>query len=384
MCHDEPIVSRPRLLVICFTALSSDPRVQRQLRALSQEFEVTAAGFADPGINGVRYVPVATRLWNSIDKASLAVRLKARMYENVYWSGISVRSALQELDGRRFDAILANDIHTLPLALRLAGSAKVILDAHEYAPAEFEDVWRWRFFFQRYNEYLCARYIPCVTTMMTVSSGIAAAYRDRYGIGVSVIVNAPPYVRAEPSDVLPDRIRLIHHGVAIPSRRLELMVEMTARLDERFYLDMLLMPTVPPYLRRLRSIAADNPRVRILPPIPMRDLISHANGYDIGVILYPPSNFNMLHALPNKFFEFIQARLALALGPSAEMAPIAKRYACGIIADDFNPVSLANALNRITRDELVELKSSAHRAAGELCYEQIADKLTATVRDSLR
>jgi hypothetical protein len=377
-------VTRPRLLVIGFSALSTDPRVQRQLRALSTEFDVTAAGFTDPGIDGVTYVPVAFRLWDSIDKASLALRLKARRYENVYWSGTSVRSALRELDGSRFDAILANDIHTLPLALRLAGSAKVILDAHEYAPAEFEDVWRWRFFFQRYNEYLCARYLPRVTTMMTVSCGIAAEYRKRYGVGVSVIVNASPYTPAEPGDIMPHRIRLIHHGVAIPSRRLELMLDMVARLDKRFFLDLMLVPTVPSYLHRLRALAAGNARVRILPPIPMRDLISHANGYDIGVILYPSSNFNMLHALPNKFFEFIQARLALALGPSAEMAPIAKRYGCGIVADDFNPASLANALNRITCGELAGLKRNTHRAARELCYEQVSVKLLSIVRDSLR
>lgn len=376
-------MSRSTVLVICFTALSADPRVQRQLRALAREFDVTAAGFSDPGIDGVTYVPLAHRLWNSVDKASLALRLKLRMFENVYWSGTSVRSALQGLEGRRFDAVLANDIQTLPLALRIAGSAKVIFDAHEYAPAEFEDAWRWRFFFQRYNEYLCARYIPRVDAMMTVSAGIAAAYRERYGIDVSVIVNAPPYAHADPAEVMPDKIRLIHHGIAIPSRRLELMIELTAKLDERFHLDMLLVPTVPKYLRRLRAIVANNPRIRILAPIPMRQLISHANRYDIGVILYPPSNFNMLHALPNKFFEFIQARLALALGPSAEMAPIAQRYGCGVVAADFDPSSLAKALNELTRDELVRLKRSAHRAASELCYEQIADRLTAIVRGAL-
>ena len=116
----------------------------------------------------------------------------------------------------------------------------------------------------------------------------------------------------------------------------------------------------------------------------MRQLIPHANRYDIGLILYPPSNFNMLHALPNKFFEFIQARLALALGPSAEMAPIAQRYGCGIVAPSFEPSSLAQALNRITRDQLVQLKRSAHHAARHLCYEQNADRLTAIVRDTLR
>jgi hypothetical protein len=376
-------VPRKRLLVLCFSNLASDPRVQRQLRALSTQFQITAAGFADPAIEGVDFAPVDSRYWSMRDKAVLALMLKARMYQRAYWSARSVRSALASLKGSSFDLVLANDLNTLPLALRLAGPTPVVLDAHEFAPAEFEDVWRWRFFFRRYNEYLCARYIPQVAGMITVSDGIAAAYRERYGVEVSVVLNAPEYSALEPSEVRSDEIRLIHHGAAIPSRRIELMIELANLLDPRFRLDLVLVPTVPAYHKRLRALAAGNPRIRILPPLPMRDLVCNANAYDIGLILYPPNNFNMRHALPNKFFEFIHARIGLALGPSEAMAPLAQRFGFGVVASDFTPAGLAGALNRLTRDQVVALKLGANAAARELCYEDSAAVLLRTVQGAM-
>jgi hypothetical protein len=379
----EANAPRRRLLVICFSNLSEDPRVQRQLRALSAWFDITAAGFSDPRIAGVDFVPLSSRYWSLREKAILALMLKARMYERAYWSAVSVRSALVNLQTARFDLILANDLNTLPLALRLAGTTPVVLDAHEFAPAEFEDVWRWRFFFRRHNEYLCARYIPHVAGMITVSDGIAAAYRERYGVEVSVVPNTPEYALLEPSEVAPDTIRLIHHGAAIPSRRIELMIELADLLDPRFHLDLVLVPTVPAYHKTLCALAAHNPRIRILPPLPMRDLVNNANAYDIGLILYPPNSLNMRHALPNKFFEFIHARIGIALGPSVEMAPLAHRFGCGVIAPDFTPVALAGVMNRLTREQVVALKRGADMAARELCYENNAGVLLRTVQSAL-
>ena len=57
----------------------------------------------------------------------------------------------------------------------------------------------------------------------------------------------------------------------------------------------------------------------------MHELPRMANDYDVGLYLLPPTNFNQRYALPNKFFEFIQGRLAIAIGPSPEMAKLVER-----------------------------------------------------------
>ena len=145
---------------------------------------------------------------------------------------------------------------------------------------------------------------------------------------------------------------MIHHGIVSRSRRLDLMIEMMDYVDERFSLDLMLAGHGA-YLRQLGATAARRKNVRIMPPVPLDEVVRVINQYDIGLSLLPPTNFNTRYTLPNKFFEFIQARLALAIGPSLEMKRILQEYNCGIVSEDFSPRSLAQALNRLLSEEKV-------------------------------
>jgi hypothetical protein len=107
----------------------------------------------------------------------------------------------------------------------------------------------------------------------------------------------------------------------------------------------------------------------------MARLPEETRDYEIGMFLLEPTNFNYLHALPNKFFEFIQARLAIAIGPSPEMARLVKEHDLGVVAQDFKPQSLANALRVLTPEKVAQFKQNAHRAADVLCWEHERTKL---------
>jgi hypothetical protein len=126
------------------------------------------------------------------------------------------------------------------------------------------------------------------------------------------------------------------------------------------------MPMEAGYDRFLRREAARRSNVRILPPVPYDQLIPSTNLYDVGVFLCPPTTFNLRHALPNKLFEFIQARLAVAIGPSPDMRAVVERYECGTVASDFEPRSLADNLNRLSVDSIRNMKAWAHDAAAGL------------------
>ena len=62
--------------------------------------------------------------------------------------------------------------------------------------------------------------------------------------------------------------------------------------------------------------------------------------------------------MPNKFFEYIQARIVPAIGPSPEMARIAREWDCGIVADDYTPEALAAAIGGRLERRLAELKGN--------------------------
>jgi hypothetical protein len=370
-------VSRPRLLVISLSDLARDPRVDRQLRALRSSYDIVAAGLGPPSVSDVDYIDLnapASRPAALANQLAGAARMLARRYESAYWGNRLLGQARERLADVRPDAVIANDVPALPLAFAVADGAPVMLDAHEYAPLWFEDRRLWRALMQPYMTALTRHHVPRVAAMTTVAPALVDAYRELTGVEATVVTNAPEYhdLRPRPVD---GRIRLLHHGIANRSRGLEHTIEMMTHLDERFTLDLVLVEHEPRYLRRLHRIAAPDTRIRFLDPVPMRDIVRFANAYDVGVFLLPPTNFNYRNALPNKLFEFVQARLAVAVGPSPEMARVIEEWECGIVADDFAPASLASQLLELDAANIMRLKARSHAAAAVLNAEANATKL---------
>lgn len=363
-------MAKPSILVISFSHLGTDPRVNRQLRLLQPDYRVTAAGYADPGIAGVEFVPLPARAKKPIDRVLAAWRLKTGSYLDYYWNIDSAQAGRAALKDRAFDVILANDSSAWPLAVEIRGRARLLFDAHEYTPREFEDIAWWRIFHQPYKTWLCHTYLRQADSMLTVCPGIAEEYQRVFGVSPHVVMNVPPQQHGlAPSSTQPDRVRMIHHGGATRSRKIENMIRMFAHLDQRFSLDLMLVCSEPRYLQGLRDLARGEPRIRFLDPVPMREIPARINTYDLGLYLLEPNSFNNLHALPNKFFEFIQARLGVAIGPSPEMARLVREHACGVVAADFSPAALASALQPLDAAQIDAWKRAAHRAAEVLCWE---------------
>lgn len=351
----------------------------RQVRLLEHLHEVTVVGYGQPPEADIEFVPVSKPPAGWLLKGYWAGLLLLRAFDRYYRGLPQVVQARSRLSDRRFDLVIANDISALPLALEVARGQPVLMDAHEYSPREFDDRLVWRVLFANYYDHLCRSCLPRASSMTTVCEGIAAEYRNRYGVSSRVVYNAPALADLTPTAVDGTRIRLIHHGAAIASRHLELMIQMMDHLDERFSLDLMLMPSDPAYLNRLKTLAASRPRVRFMEPVPMEQICMAINDHDIGVFLLPPVNFNYAHALPNKFFEFIQARLAVAIGPSPEMARLVQQHGCGVVADSFEPLALAEAIRALDAQTVTSFKQASDRAARELNYEQAGRSLLVEV-----
>jgi hypothetical protein len=369
-----------RILVISFTDLASDPRVDRQIGVLGTRHEIVAAGLAPPGQTVSEFVELRIPKRSVLGNASGLLRLLARRYDDVYWKHPGHVAALERLRSVEADVIVANDLTALPIAVRLG--PPVVFDAHEYAPGQFTDVAWWRILVAPYLRWLSRHYIPQAASMTTIGDAIAAAYERDTGIRPAVVTNAPPRAELSPTPVH-EPIRILHHGGAHRGRGLEEMIRLGELLDERFTLDFVLVEGSPGYRDKLIHQAKGNPRVRFPTPWPLRELVRGANDYDIGLYSLPPSNLNRRFALPNKFFEFVQARLALAIGPSQEMASLVRRYGCGVIADDFSAESLAAAINGLDASSIAAFKRASHIAAGELSAEANAETLLGAVEDAL-
>ena len=363
------------VLVISLSDLGSDPRVDRQIDFLREGHRVIVAGFGPPAYDDVEFVElegaVLSGPFRRIKRMAALARRSLGLHEQGYWSDPDHRRWRELLGGLGADLVLVNDTRALPLACSVAGDAPVVFDAHEYSPAEFEVSRLWRLLERPHLRWICRRYLRRVAGMMAVSEGIAARYERDFGVRSVVVTNAARFEPLTPSEI-GKIIRLVHFGWPDPQRRLGDTLAAMQLLDENYSLDLVLM--VGEGSRRhfelLRERAAGDPRIRFLDPVPMRELPRFANAYDIGVFLLPPQHVNQEFTLPNKFFEYIQGRIVPAIGPSPEMARIAREWDCGIVADDYTPEAFAAAIAGTSRERLMELKRDADRAARELCAER--------------
>ena len=172
--------------------------------------------------------------------------------------------------------------------------------------------------------------------------------------------------------------------MASPERGIEVMIETMDYVDSRFHLDLMLVANYnQEYLQQLEQMVKTRKNVRIIPPVPFEEIIPFTSRYDIGFYILKPANFNHLYALPNKFFEFIQARLMVAISPNPEMARLVRQYNLGIIAKDFSPQEMAKSLNSLSKEQILQYKENANKTAKILNAEKEGEKLLNIIEEVL-
>lgn len=355
------------ILIISTTNQDCDPRVLRQIEFLQNDFDVWCCGLQNSIIPKSKFIKLDINESTFSRIPVLLLRL-LKLYSALenYWIKYKIKIKSEQIN---FDYIIANDLDTLPLAFKFFESNNVICDFHEYAPAEFEDRFTWRVLHQNFAIHQCKKYFPKLKLVTTVCDGIADEFENNFGKRPVVITNAASYHDLHPSSTT-DKIKLIHHGAAIPSRKLEIMIEVAKLLDERFELDFMLMPNDKNYYEHLVSISKNVSNVQFILPISFDDIIPFCNNYDAGIFILPYSNFNYKFALPNKFFEFVQSRLAVITGPSPEMAKLINKFELGIVCDSFDASRIANKLNETPTEQFSKWKINSHNAAKDLSSER--------------
>ncbi|MDL2209427.1 glycosyltransferase [Desulfovibrio sp. OttesenSCG-928-O18] len=366
-----------KILVLCYTDAKNDPRVYRQLLALRDTYDITVVGLGDPQMEGVDFYPVTGFPPKSVgEKAIRALGLLTGEYRHYLRRRYAFSAAIPQETA--YDAVIVNDLEPLPLGFILAKGAPVIFDAHEYYPEQLGTV-GWNTFFKRPVYNLCRELIPQCAAMMTVSPGIAVRYEQEFGVSPSVVYNVPLYHDVSIQETNPAQIRIIHHGAALPGRKIENMIEVLEHLDARFSLDLMLVPLDKKYLDKLKERAQKKSRLRILDPVPMREIVNTIKAYDIGMFLLECNTFNHTHALANKVFEFIQARLCLAVSPTPGMHSFVKETGVGVVASDFLPQSLAGALNALGAEDVMGYKCASDRMARKFTSENAMEVIRSIV-----
>jgi glycogen synthase len=358
--------------------IQNDSRVLRQVKYLGKEFPVDVITFGDEQkeinlpVRSVHFVG-SLRHTRRIQKLKTLLLLPLGrlfpkfVHEKWYWQRKGHRETLRILKQLDVAFIHANDWWSLPVAVEAArtNGAKVVLDLHEFAYDEYESQFFRKYLYSRAVAYFLDKYKSAAVKTVTINSIISEKYRQVAGLDPLVVMNAPEistlpaYRRTDPGF-----IRLIHHGFAMPERRLEVMIDVAALLEPRYHLTMMLLGNEN-YLHKLQHYAeAKAPgRVEFIPAVAPRDIISTLGHYDMGIFVLPNTSFNFNATLPNKFFEFAGAGLAVCIGPSPAMATLINQYQFGVVGATFEPKDIAQLLNNTTPIAIDRMKTFAVEAS---------------------
>ncbi len=367
---------RRRIAIVSFSPIHRDARVLRQIQYASNEFDVLVVGYGEWPYSwpNVRFFGIRRSdprlVKNPVRAFSLiAGMVYAPLWERTYWRKEENQIARDYLIQNQVDLIHANDLIALPLAIDVAKiiKCKVLFDAHEYYLDETSDSVSGRRMRLAYLRYLLEKYGPQADKLITVSEGIANVYKQEFQLDAGVILNVPRRFQTTPSKVNPGDIKLIHHGIAAAGRNLESLVKMVGFLDERYSLYLMLVDYSGKILARLDRLAhgLQQNRVFFLAPVDPDEIVESISKFDIGVFVLPADCINHKYTLPNKFFDYISAGLAVGIGPSPEMASIVTNYDLGVISDTFQAEDFAARLNRLSSDEIFMMKSKSVIASEE-------------------
>ena len=374
---------------MCIANPSKNPRPNRIINLLTQKgYSVDTIAYKSDGNLNIFNENILEEL--SLNKKEKIKRLFLKVLR-LFIPNLSVKIKITEkiynldkikMDLNCYDLVVVENIEMLPFAVK-NNSKKILCDLREFYPLEYENSFLFRLLESKFKIDICKKYLKKCDELITVSTGLINGYQKYFNLTPKLLMSTPNYFEISVKVNDGKNIKMVHHGAANIDRKLENMIEMFKYLDDRFYLDFYLVGNQK-YINKLKEISKPYSKIRFLEPVPFNDIIPTMNQYDIGLYLLEPTGFNTEYALPNKFFEYIQARLMLAIGPSYDMKKIVEQYNLGIVSKNFDSKELAIELNKLSYEDILIYKENSNIASKELCYENESKKLTAILDKLLK
>jgi asparagine synthase (glutamine-hydrolysing) len=404
--------------IISYTPVSKEPRVIRQAKAL-EEAGWTIFVFGLPGLAPCppswHFVGLLEKVWPRSIKAALIARgarllrmtgaaiarfgvlpavqlLGARLNQ---WATLPYlrkrKTILKFLDTypeHRPELVLCHDYFTVDAALAVGqrAEAPVSVDCHEYALGQYAHDARWARWQRPVVKALQDSLYARVEGITSVCEGIAELITVEHPLQRPArVVRSVPFFVPQPFWPTGELITVLYHGEIFPTRMLHVAVRSLHlwrpefRLVLRGYAD-------PMYAEELLQIALEagvSDRLVIELPVPFNQIIPAANQADVGYFVHLDTSPQRRFALPNKFFEYVTAGLALVVSDLPEMARLVHEHDLGALVPECNEESIARVINSLDRATIDRMKQNSLKAAGELNWEKEKENMLALYEEIL-
>ncbi len=289
----------------------------------------------------------------------------------------------------------AEDLYTLPLALWLRYRQKaraVVYDARElfFALASLAH----RPWTQRFWERLERRSLPFVDGLLVSGPKDLAALAEHYGMlpeRTLVLYNFPPYRPKQRTNYLrqrlglaPDQPIVIYQGMLLAGRGIEHVIAALPHLPNWHFVLFGNGPAQAKLQQLAQSLQVAD-RCTFLGTLPYEKLLAWTASADVGVALIEPRTQSYQLALPNKVFEYCQARIPVLATNLPAMAEMIHTHQLGkTISPTAAPEEIAHHLQQLyqwSRDPAWQAR--CERAARQLCWEQQEHSLIAWAQQFL-
>ena len=271
---------------------------------------------------------------------------------------------------RRFDIATANDLDTL-LGVYCATwirRKQIVYDSHEYF-TEVPELAN-RPLVKRIWTAIERCLFPRLKNCITVCESIANIYTKTYGVPVRVVRNLPflqeQYIETQRNNKL-----ILYQGSLNVGRGLEMLISTMEFLPDA---ELLIVGDgdIKADLQKLVCQRKLGDRVEFTGKIPYSEVKNYTRQAAIGVSLEEDCCANYRFALPNKLFDYIQARTPVLVSDLSEMARIIRQYGCGEVLAERTEQNLAMQIANMLehQEKWREYAANCDAAARELCWER--------------
>jgi glycogen(starch) synthase len=261
------------------------------------------------------------------------------------------------------DVVHANDFETLPAAWWIArrNRARLVYDSHEIYAAQELDPPRLHRFVAAYLERVLARRAQAV---VTVNQPIARELEQRLRLArAPVVVLNCPRIHELPARNHPSRpLRAVYQSGSGPGRSVEDLLAAAAGVED-VELTFRIAGADLDGLREAVLAKGLSDRVHVVAPVQPDVLVESLTEFDVGLVITRPLTINDELGLPNKFFEYLMAGLAVIVPRLPVLGELVAGV--GLTFTPGDPASLAEALMTLSHDRahLQTMRDEARRRA---------------------
>ncbi len=333
-------MSAPLHLVFTVTNdLSFDQRMQRICRTLAENgYVVTLIGRTLPNM-----LPLDT------SPPYHQKRLRCRFRKGfLFYAEYNLRLSWYLLFAT-YDVVCSVDLDTLPAGCfaTLLRRKRRVFDAHEYF-TEVPEVTH-RTVVKSIWQTVARICLPWYRHAYTVGQGLADIFEKEYGLPFAVIRNVP-VTRNAPIEQKEQPFILLYQGALNEGRGIETALEALQYLPE-VHLWLAGEGDLSEALRRRSQELGLDDKVRFLGYIKPAELPYYTSQAWLGINLLENKGLSYYYSLANKYFDYIQAGVPMLTMNFPEYRALNAQWETGILLDELEPVTVANAVSRLLNDK---------------------------------